>query len=429
MTDIKKRAERNGKVRRTINEIEQTIRKLEAMKAEYMRKAVDAKSRGESASYNLAKSAINTTLAQEKRAKEMLLNIKITAELQKMGETNADFLSGMSTIAKSIAKVNKKSDFVKLQKEIERALSGMEEAQAGLDGFLQNTDSAFSVISSAQGALSDSEIDSLIDGKVTEKQLLMDDEIERLLSGINGVDNNVAKVEMGVRSGGENATHNGNNAAFAPALKFDFGAGKCAPIPKELADKFVKFDVPAVALSNTLINLIDNNISVRGRNNGLIEYVASSNVVNLGGKIKFVFFDLSGSGLSKFDGTVLSACDAVTDRSLVMPTLIAIKEEIGRRRDSAVKMPHIVVVIDGDFGGADEVNALRYIIDNGSTVGVSTIVTDNDRTFESVHCVIALKSGNECEVITDGKATVDRLPDIGADVVDAVISIVAEDRA
>ena len=184
MSDIKKRAERNGKVRRTIAEIEQTIKKLEVMKSEYMKKAVEAKARGETASYNLAKSGINATLTQEKRAKEMLLNIKITAELQKMGETNADFLSGMSVIAKSIAKINKKSDFVKLQKEIEKALSGMEEAQAGLDGFLLNTDAAFASISSAQGALSDSELDSLIDGKVSEKQLLMDEQIEKLLDKV-----------------------------------------------------------------------------------------------------------------------------------------------------------------------------------------------------------------------------------------------------
>ncbi len=184
MSDIKKRAERNGKVRRTVAEIEQTVRKLETMKKEYMQKAIDAKARGESASYKLAKSGLNATLTQEKRAKEMLLNIKITAELQKMGETNADFLSGMSTIAKSISKVNKQSDFVKLQKEIEKALSGMEEAQSSLDGFLLNTDAAFASISSEQGALTDSEIDSLIDGKVSEKQLLMDEEIEKLVDKV-----------------------------------------------------------------------------------------------------------------------------------------------------------------------------------------------------------------------------------------------------
>ncbi len=186
MSDIKKRAERNGKVRRTVSQIEQTIAKLERMKTEYMQQAVQARSRGETASYNLAKSGINATLTQIKRAKEMLLNIKITAELQKMGETNADFLSAMSTIAKRISKVNKQSDFVKLQKEINAALTGAEEAQAGLDMFLQNSDAAFAAISSSAGALSDEQIDRLVDGKVTEKELLADEQINALSARLGG---------------------------------------------------------------------------------------------------------------------------------------------------------------------------------------------------------------------------------------------------
>lgn len=90
MSEIRKRAERNSRVRRTISTIEQTVSKLEKMKDEYMRKAVDARARGETASYNLAKSGLNATLTQLKRAKEMLLNIKITAELQRMGESNTE---------------------------------------------------------------------------------------------------------------------------------------------------------------------------------------------------------------------------------------------------------------------------------------------------------------------------------------------------
>ena len=85
MTDIKKRAERNGKVNRTISQIKQTVAKLERMKDEYLQKAVAAKARGETGSYNLAKSGLNATLSQLKRSKEMLLNIEITAELQRMG--------------------------------------------------------------------------------------------------------------------------------------------------------------------------------------------------------------------------------------------------------------------------------------------------------------------------------------------------------
>lgn len=186
MTDIKKRAERNGKIRSTVSRIEQTIAKLERMKDEYLQKAIKAKQDNEVATYNLAKIGLNATLSQIKRAKEMLLNIEITAELQKMGELNADFLKGMSAIAKSISKINKQSDFVKLQKEIDKALLGAQEAQAGLEGFLSNSEAAFDSIAQSDYALSDEQIDMLVDGSVSEKQLLIDEEIEKLTAKVSG---------------------------------------------------------------------------------------------------------------------------------------------------------------------------------------------------------------------------------------------------
>lgn len=196
MSNIKKRAERNAEVGRSIARIEQTIAKLERMKNEYIESAVGARERGETASYNLAKTGINATMTQIRRAKEMLLNIEITAELQRMGDTNADFLSTMSTIAKRISKINRKSNFVKLQKEIDSALSGVEQAQAGLDGFLKNTDAVFESIAQAPGALTDKQLDALIDGQATERDLMTDEQIKRLreiLDRENGADKMGAK--------------------------------------------------------------------------------------------------------------------------------------------------------------------------------------------------------------------------------------------
>ena len=181
---------------RSIARIEQTIAKLERMKNEYIESAVGARERGETASYNLAKTGINATMTQIRRAKEMLLNIEITAELQRMGDTNADFLSTMSTIAKRISKINRKSNFVKLQKEIDSALSGVEQAQAGLDGFLKNTDAVFESIAQAPGALTDKQLDALIDGQATERDLMTDEQIKRLreiLDRENGADKMGAK--------------------------------------------------------------------------------------------------------------------------------------------------------------------------------------------------------------------------------------------
>ena len=364
MSDLKKRAERNGKVNRTVAKIEQTVKKLDGMKREYLKKAADAKARGESASYELCRSALNATLTQEKRAKEMLLNIRITAELQKMGETNADFLKGMSTIAKRISKINRQSDFVKLQKEIEKALSGMEEAQVGLDAFLQNTDAQFKSISSVGGALSDEEIDSLVDGRITEKQLLMDEQIERLASSVatprrEASDGN--ELRATVAYGDAN-----RDEAQAAAAR---GHGDVS-----LADVYEKTSAPELTLGKAA----DGNVARlsfkssphvlvcgaigSGKSNLLHALVCTTAAGFSADAVRFVFIDVKGEELPVYDGLPHSAAYCVKDVAAVRPTLAALEEELERRyrllasvgaRDingyNAVareKLPYIITVVD-----------------------------------------------------------------------------------
>ena len=77
----------------------------------------------------------------------------------------------------------------------------MEEAKAGLYGFFQNSDAAFATIAQSTSALTDEEIDRLVDGKTTEKELLMDEEIERLArSAVSG------KKQTPRNGGGGNAS-------------------------------------------------------------------------------------------------------------------------------------------------------------------------------------------------------------------------------
>lgn len=394
MSDLKKRAERNGKVNRTVAKIEQTIGKLNGMKKEYLKKAADAKARGESASYELCRTALNATLTQEKRAKEMLLNIRITAELQKMGETNADFLKGMSTIAKRISKINRQSDFVKLQKEIEKALSGMEEAQIGLDAFLQNTDAQFKTIASVGGALSDDEIDSLVDGRVTEKQLLMDEQIERLVSSAASakqVDSSDSAARISVAVGGDvpRARETGDAAAKPfpePRGSFDFcgkpsvpladgffaatddGRGvalsevcKKTPAPELVLGKASDGGVARLSFKTSPHVLVCGAIG-SGKSNLLHALVCTTAATFSADAVRFVFVDVKGEELPAYNGLPHAAAYPVGDVAGVMPTLDAMEEELDRRyglfaavgaRDiesynatAREKLPYILLVVD-----------------------------------------------------------------------------------
>ena len=407
--DIKKRAERNNKIRRTIAKIEQTVKKLEVMKEEYLRSAVAAKARGESASYAIAKNGLNITLTQIKRAREMLLNIEITSELQKMGETNADFLTGMSTIAKSISKINKKSDFVKLQKEIERALSGMEEAQAGLDGFLQNTDAAFAALTAAPGALTDSQIDRLIDGQVSEKELLMDEQIDKLLGGTGFATEKAPEIErdMRVSVGGPTETPTADGTAAiakpfpAPNGCFDFSAKPSSALSLDafrnvdtektvsvsLADVIAPQDGVSVYLGRTSdgdIEKLDFSATPHvlvtgmigsGKSTFLRQALCSLMLTKGADAVRFVLFDFKNEGFNAFDGTAHLSANTITDTPEVLPTFAALTAELNKRyelfsgagvrnieaynKTALKKLPYIIVMFD-EYGDAMDADAKAF---------------------------------------------------------------------
>lgn len=405
MNDLRKRAERNGKVKSIELKIEQTIKKLERMKDEYIQKAVQAKSSGETASYNLAKSAINASLTQIKRAKEMLLNIRITAELQKMGDVNADFLKGMSVISKRISKVNRQSDFVKLQKEINKALSGMAEAQAGLDGFLNNSEAAFASIADAKGALSDEKLDEYISGKVSEKELLIDDELNELESGLKvatSSDNAEAKVSVG----GDESSDLSARPFPSPNGTFDFSSGS-VPADTELSEKLGIEPLKSPAFESKLLGMDDktfrsvNTVITGGLDDSRAElihtYICSCFLGMGSDRLKILIADLSDGGFSCYNGAPQMAADALKTAEELSIALREAEHEIERRfgllgeagaRDieeynskSAETLPYIAVVIDGCFSAiADETkDAICRIARNGEQTGVYTVIGADDK--------------------------------------------------
>lgn len=454
MSDIKKRAERNGKVMRTISKIEQTIAKLQRMKEEYMQKAVDARARGEMASYNLAKSGINASLTQEKRAKEMLLNIRITAELQKMGDTNADFLKGMSTIAKRISKINRQSDFVKLQKEINKALSGMEEAQAGLDGFLQNSDAAFAAIATAPGALSDEKLDEYISGKVSEKELMFDSEIDALTGSVatnNGAQDTVVQV-------GDDDGHAIAKPFPSPSGSFDFKPAVCPTV-----DMSALCGVDGAVRDLKLLELIDTQSEpslILGRDSGgniarlklsdaphitvggalgsgksnLIHGLICSSALELGSNVRLMLFDIGGRELGAYNGMSVLASDVITDAAGVIPALKLLDDEVDGRyallssagakdlseynRRAQKPLPYVIVIFD-EFADCIKTldkfeNAYCRLARQSAQAGVYTVLCSRNLTpdvftsalLSNTDARIAFRTGSkeESELIvgTDG---------------------------
>ncbi len=452
--NLKERAERNGKIRRTITKIEQTVVKLERMKDEYLEKATAAKVRGDSASYSLAKSGLNATLTQIKRAKEMQLNIEITSELQKMGETNADFLTGMSSIAKSISKINKQSDFVKLQKEISKALSGMEEAQAGLDVFLQNTDAQFAAISQAPGALTDKQIDELVAGKVSEKELLMDEQIDAVMGDVSA-QRSAPDIRVGV-SGSDNRSvekkPSENTVAEpfpTPKGTFDFeprmskkadmsvledssdigiplsGVIKDGGSPKLTIGKCSDGKVAALELCDAP-GVIVGGVIGSGKSVFIHQFLTSLIVTHTAKEVKMLLVDLDGEELNRYNGIPHMVCDALCDPAHVMPALDAVEREIDRRyevlsaagtRDiasynaanAAAALPYITVVFD-EYSGAMAIpgfeRALTRLVRQSQAAGVFFVLATRNVSAAVITPAISAAFAHRIAFKTDAAGAV-----------------------
>lgn len=157
-----KEMERRALVRKTIRSIEKYVSQLQDQKSQAIKSAREAKAQGSKQMYNLALSAIKTAMAQEKKAREMLLNFQIASQMRDLSAMTAGFLDGMSVLSKEMKEITGDMNFAKVQKQFSEAMQGVEETTDNIDAMLDNTDMAFGAISSAMGDIPDSELESLI---------------------------------------------------------------------------------------------------------------------------------------------------------------------------------------------------------------------------------------------------------------------------
>lgn len=178
-----KEIEKKMMVKKTINAMNRHINKLEEQKKVYVEAAKRATRLGLAPQVNLAKSGLKMTLAQCKKAQEMLLNFEITSQMKDMSLMTQEFLNGMSSLSKEMVKLTDSKDFVKVQKQFEMAMSGVETRTEQMDLFLDENQSTFSTASGDSSQISDAEIDSLINEQASQQDI-SDDTIDSVLTDL-----------------------------------------------------------------------------------------------------------------------------------------------------------------------------------------------------------------------------------------------------
>ena len=187
-----KQIEKKMLVRKTMNSMNKHIKELEEQKNVYINAAKMAKQKSLPTQYALAISGLKMTIAQQKKAYEMLLNFEITSQMKDMSLMTTEFLKGMGVLSKEMARLTNNKEFEKVQKQFEIAMEGMEMQTEKMDVFLDMNKSTFASHATDNNRISDDEIEALIEEQVKDDEISdsdLDKEIEEMRKKIESLDN------------------------------------------------------------------------------------------------------------------------------------------------------------------------------------------------------------------------------------------------
>lgn len=170
-------------VKRTINSMNKQINDLESAKKSYIEKAKIAKANGLDAQYNLALSGYKITIAQQKRAQEMLLNFELTSQMKDMSAMTGEFLKSLGILSKEMVNLTKDKEFLKVQEEFEKAMEGVARRTEQMDVFMEMSEDGFRNATTSEDTISDEEFAKLIEEESIQDELTSDEidgELEKL---------------------------------------------------------------------------------------------------------------------------------------------------------------------------------------------------------------------------------------------------------
>ena len=157
----KKDMEKRMLIRKTINDMNKQIQKLEEQKKTYIEAGKQAQQKGLTAQYNLALAGLRMTITQQRRVYEMKLNFEITSQMKDMSAMTQEFLKGMGALSKDMMKLSKDKDFMKVQQQFNEAMMGVEMQTERMEAFMDETESAFSSSSAAGTEEDKAELENL----------------------------------------------------------------------------------------------------------------------------------------------------------------------------------------------------------------------------------------------------------------------------
>ncbi len=176
-----KEFEKKMAIKKTINEMNKQIAKLEEAEKNFINIATKAKEQGLESQLVIAINALKSTIAQKKKVQEMLLNFQIMTQTKDMLLTTSEFLKGMGDLSNDMSKLCNDKEYNKVAKSFQQAMYATEKQTERLDMFLDESKDSFTNLTTIQdgGAVKDEDIHNLIDNKISDS-VTEDDELSKL---------------------------------------------------------------------------------------------------------------------------------------------------------------------------------------------------------------------------------------------------------
>lgn len=191
-----KEFEKKQAITKTIREMNKQIEKLTAAERTFVELAKKAKKENIPNQYALALSGLRSTISQKKRVQEMLLNFQIMNQTKDILSTTSDFLKGMGSLSKDMAKLCDEKQFAAVSKDFEKAMMATSAQEERMEAFLDNSRDSFESLSrdgtAATSSEGDAEIEAIIsaelglDASSGGKGGSLADEIASFESSFNG---------------------------------------------------------------------------------------------------------------------------------------------------------------------------------------------------------------------------------------------------
>ena len=170
-----KKLEQKLAIKKTLNSLNKQVNELENTKKSAIEKARVAKENGLTAEYNLALSLYRASVTQQKRAREMLLNFEITTQMKDMASLTKEFLKGLSVLSNEMVKLTNNKDFLKVQQQFEKAITGVETQAQQLDVMMDESEQKFIEATNDEEAISEEDFAKIIDEVSLQEEMVSGD--------------------------------------------------------------------------------------------------------------------------------------------------------------------------------------------------------------------------------------------------------------